>query len=257
VETNASNLSVDIGVNDTSKHGQIYLYDDNAVERIRIYAAHDPGSLSDKTGTIVLKDGDTTSPETMVYMGGVEHSNVWKGGRVDIRDNAGNAQAGIQMKSNGTQGETFGDTKSFIVDHPLRPDKVIAYTSLEGSSVDMYHRGTYELVDGYAEILLPEHFSLLAHPEGMSANLTPRSIESRGLAIVALKPDRLVVQELNRGKGNYMFDYNVIAVRAGHENDPIIRDWVQYRRPELQEFMSAAPDDRSEPESRVDVDGKL
>ena len=88
----------------------------------------------------------------------------------------------------------------------------------------MYHRGTYQLHGGYAEIPLPEHFTVLADEEGMSATLTPRSVESKGLAIVAIRPDRLVVQELHGGKGSNEFDYNVIAVRRRHRNHQIIQD---------------------------------
>ena len=63
----------------------------------------------------------------------------------------------------------------------------------------------------------------------MSATLTPRSAESKGLAILAIKPDRLVVQELFNGKGNYEFDYNVIATREGKVGRSNLRNWVDYR----------------------------
>ena len=34
----------------------------------------------------------------------------------------------------------------------------------------------------------------------------------------------IVVQELQRGTGSYRFDYQVTAVRRGHENYRVIRD---------------------------------
>jgi len=91
----------------------------------------------------------------------------------------------------------------------------------------MYIRGSAMLSEGYAKIDLPEHFYLLASEQGMTAKMTPRSLDSLGLAIIDLNPQTIEVGELNSGKGNYTFDYIVYAVRKRYEDYVVVRDKKQ------------------------------
>ncbi len=218
--------------------GYLALYDNSTStdynqQRVSLSVHDDDSFGSNMSGRLVLYDGHSSdSKHNIVWIGRDEYGSgagTFGGGQILIYDKGGTAEAGIRTYSSGTLGEVWGDDKNFVVDHPIQKDKVIVYTSLEGSTADMYHRGTYRLENGYAEIPLPDHFYLLAEEEGMSATLTPRSIESKGLAILAIKPDRLVVQELSGGKGNYEFDYNVIATREGKVGRSNLREWVDYR----------------------------
>jgi hypothetical protein len=114
----------------------------------------------------------------------------------------------------GTRACLFGNgSKPFIEPHPLHPGQSIVYIALEGPEAAMYLRGTARLEHGFANIALPEHFSVLAADQRMTATLTPNSAISKGLARIELTPTRLKVQELYSGTGSYDFDYTVFAVR--------------------------------------------
>jgi len=125
-------------------------------------------------------------------------------------------------------GNSIGSSvKNFIEPHPLDDSKNIVYAAIEGPEAAMYIRGTATLSEGYAKIDLPEHFYLLASEQGMTAKMTPRSLDSLGLALIDLTPQTLEVGELNSGKGNYTFDYIVYAVRKRYEDYVVVRDKKQ------------------------------
>jgi hypothetical protein len=48
--------------------------------------------------------------------------------------------------------------------------------------------------------------------------LTPRSAETKGLAVVAQDVEGFTVQEADGGKGSYEFDYRIMAKVRGQEN---------------------------------------
>jgi hypothetical protein len=144
-------------------------------------------------------------------------------GVVAVYDN-NNMVAGIAGS-----GQVWGQVKNFVVDDPEHAGMVLVYASLEGPEAAMYVRGKGTLVGGRAEIALPHHFTLLASEAGMTATLTPRSADSRGLASVALSSRLLEVRELNKGAGNYDFDYQVYAVRRGYEDYRVNRSWDEFR----------------------------
>jgi hypothetical protein len=53
--------------------------------------------------------------------------------------------------------------------------------------------------------------------------VTPKSTDSKGLAVVEKKSTGFVVQELLSGDGSYDFAYWVMAVRKGSEDFEVIR----------------------------------
>ena len=142
------------------------------------------------------------------------------GGHLTLRNREG--EKTIQL--NGHTGEIIGITKSFAERHPDNPHKQIVYASLEGPEAAVYVRGTGKLRQGRAEIHLPEHFSLVASAVGMTVHLTPRSIDSKGLAVIASSPQDIHIAELDHGAGDYEFDYLVHGIRRGKENFQVIRD---------------------------------
>ncbi len=142
------------------------------------------------------------------------------GGHLTLRNREGRTT--IQL--NGQTGEIIGTTKSFAMVHPTAPAKQIVYAALEGPEAAAYVRGTAALVNGRAVIRLPEYFSIIISDNGLTAQLTPRSPTSRGLALMAISPQEIVVGELANGTGNYEFDYFVQGVRRGHENFQVLRD---------------------------------
>jgi len=114
--------------------------------------------------------------------------------------------------------EVLADLKSFRVPHPTQPGKEIVYACIEGPEAAVYVRGTGQLVKGQASIPLPDHFVIVANPASMTAQVTPLSADSLGLAVVAKEPTGIVVKELHGGAGNYDFDWEVKCVRKGYED---------------------------------------
>jgi hypothetical protein len=76
---------------------------------------------------------------------------------------------------------------------------------------------------GQATIDLPEHFALVASEKELTGQLTPRSSLSKGLAIVKLTPQQLIVAELDGQQGGYEFDYMIYGQRAGKEGFRVLR----------------------------------
>ena len=60
-------------------------------------------------------------------------------------------------------------SKSFIIDHPTKPDKKLQYGSLEGPEHSVYLRGRsqYKIID------LPDYWPELVHEDSITVQLTP------------------------------------------------------------------------------------
>jgi hypothetical protein len=126
------------------------------------------------------------------------------------------------------QGAVWADritatVKNFRLSNPDDPATDIYYACPEGPEAAAYVRGTARLVDGSAVVELPRHFAAVASEQGMTVQLTPHSAESMGLAAVERSTNRIVVRELAQGKGNYDFDFYVMAVRKGFEDYEVVR----------------------------------
>lgn len=52
-------------------------------------------------------------------------------------------------------------SKSFVIDHPLDPDRYLVHACLEGPEAAVFYRGKVELEDGKAEVVLPDYFEVL------------------------------------------------------------------------------------------------
>lgn len=143
-------------------------------------------------------------------------------GYLAVRDANGADQAGIYVNSSGN-GIVFGDTKSFRVAHPDDPTKEIWYASIEGPEAAAYERGTAQLGSGRARVEFSDHFSALVSPSTVTVLITPLSADSKGLAVVEKSANGFTVRELHGGAGNYAFDWEVKAVRKGHEDFQVLR----------------------------------
>jgi hypothetical protein len=113
----------------------------------------------------------------------------------------------------------FG-AKNFVQDHPIDRTKEIVYTSLEGGEAGTYTRGMARLLDGQAEIQLPEHFGLVTTTEGLTIHLTSHG-KYLQLYVSELSTTRCVVREAQGRSGN--FYYLIQGVRKGQENYSVIR----------------------------------
>ena len=161
---------------------------------------------------------------TMQSFDGVPRQNQ---GTILVYDEFSFFRAGMTINSSG-QGMIFAEVKSFRADNPSDPSTEIWYACIEGPEAAAYVRGTAVLVNGQATIPLPEHFAAIAVSDGMTVQLTSRSADSLGLAVIERSVDRIVVRELQRGNGTYEFDWRVEAVRKGFEDYKVIRPRLQF-----------------------------
>jgi len=120
---------------------------------------------------------------------------------------------------------TVTGSKSFIRPHAKDPTKEIVYIAAEAPESTVMYRGTAQLRNGQAIIELPEHFRVVAAENGIQVQVTPRSTDTYGLAVIEQSREKLVVKELKGGKGNFEFNYLVTAIRAGFEkHEPVVEN---------------------------------
>lgn len=217
-QVDGDDLSAELELGTSSTGGLIELFGaGRSADGLQISAA------SNGWGRLFITNGTSN---TKIYLG-----DNGTGGQalIGVAKNSASSccDAGIAYNSSGNA-YLFGNLKNFVVEHPDHPDKRIVYASQEGPEAGMYARGTVELVDGYAVVELPEHFTALAAAEGLTATVTPTSAGSLGLAVVELTPEALVVQELYSGTGTYDVHWRVDAVRAEHVDYRPVRDAAEF-----------------------------
>jgi hypothetical protein len=101
-------------------------------------------------------------------------------------------------------------TKSFHNPHPTDPSLEIRFICLEGNESGTYFRGTARLVNGAAEISIPEEWRLVTAEHGITVQVTPVGALAL-LAVQSQSRDRIVVI----GNVDCEFNYMVNGVRAG------------------------------------------
>jgi len=107
------------------------------------------------------------------------------------------------------QGDFGGTGKKYFVEpHPTDASKEIRYVSLEGGEAGTYFRGSGHLVNGRAEIAVPEDFRIVTSAEGLTVVATPIG-ELAVVACISKSLDRVVI----RGSADVDFDYLVSGVR--------------------------------------------
>lgn len=136
----------------------------------------------------------------------------------------GSSQVRLLADFNGV-GRVTADVKNFVQPDPDDETRDIVYASIEGPEAAAYVRGTALLVNGSAHVTLPRHFQNVSVSEGMTVQLTPKSAESEGLAVVAQSLKSFEVRELRKGKGTYEFAWEVKTVRRGFTDYQVSRPW--------------------------------
>jgi hypothetical protein len=143
----------------------------------------------------------------------------------------GSGSVGVHGVSTGLAGLFEGDvqvkgnfsatgTKNFVHAHPSDQGREIVYVALEGGEAGTYSRGTGQLRDGKAVVVLPEDFRLVTADEGLTVQLTARG-DWLQLYVAELSPAQLVVRDAQDKSG--LFDYFVSGVRKGYERHEVIR----------------------------------
>ena len=160
------------------------------------------------------KPGDSGYPTG--WGGGVHTWDVYAEGTIGT-GTGGTLVAGID-----SGGRVFGKTKPFVIDHPLDPErKSLVHAAVEGPEHGVYYRGEATLVDGRAEVHLPEYFEALTRVEGRTVHLTPVLPDDDGevhaLAASRVRDGRFTVRTVDGRPASHGFYWEVRAVRADVE----------------------------------------
>lgn len=143
---------------------------------------------------------------------------------------------GLYCTCSGASGTNYAllagsGTKSWVNPHPKDPTKSIVYATVEADRDTAMLRGRAQLISGRVKVVFPEHFAMTASDlpqEPVHVVVTPRSSDSKGIAVVSSDHKGFEAVELQGGDGNYEFDYVVTAARRGYEIHEAIQENEHY-----------------------------
>ncbi len=121
-------------------------------------------------------------------------------------------------------GIIFADVKNFRIDHPLDQTKEIWYAAIEGPEVAVYECGTVHLIEGSAFVSFSDHFESIINVEKYTVMITPLFDQTYGLAVIKKAENGFHVKELMCGRNSFSFDYEIKAIRKGHEDFQVVRE---------------------------------
>jgi len=119
----------------------------------------------------------------------------------------------------------YAVNKSAAFKHPLHnPERYIVFKCVESPKVTVEDWGIAELKDGKAFVGLSEEFvALMSDKTEYAVFLTPEG-ECNGLYVSKKEFYGFEVRELNNGKSNIRFSWQVKAVRIGDEETPVLEE---------------------------------
>jgi len=149
-------------------------------------------------GRGILSLQEYTTPK--VYISSWETS-YFMGGCVGI----GTTSPGYTLQVVGSFGAT---SKSFIIDHPTKPDKKLQYGSLEGPEHSVYLRGRsqYKIID------LPDYWPELVHEESITVQLTPVGYHQH-LYVERIRDNKVQINTRDKLERRVDYFYNIYAER--------------------------------------------
>ena len=113
-------------------------------------------------------------------------------------------------------GKGFVKVKTFVIDHPLEQSKYLIHGTLEGPEASVFYRGSSQLVNGKAEINLPDYFEALTHKEGRTIVLTNIDGFDK-LMVKKIGQDKIVQGKFyvvsDNPESSQEFDWEVKAIR--------------------------------------------
>lgn len=214
------NATTSIGSNSVYPNsGSVTLYNENSRTRMIHTVLSDAGysSYYGPKGNSII---------TLSALGGAPNN-----GLIAVQDDSRKSKAFMYVDAlgNGNVGANYMQAdlyKSYTI-YPKDSNLYISNTVLQGTEAATYIRGTAQLINGNANIILPDHFSQTVSSSKITVMLTPLSADSKGIAVLNKTASGFVAQELFAGSGNYEFDYEVKGIRKGYENEPVIVNFNQ------------------------------
>jgi len=117
-------------------------------------------------------------------------------------------------------------TKNFVqtVDTASGP-KEVAYTAVEAGEPRTEATDVAEMEDGVAVVDLPDHFGMVtSSEEDLTVQVTAYCDEQVHPQVTDRSTERIIVKDFGDGPDDYAFAYTVKGIRAGFENQEIVRD---------------------------------
>lgn len=104
----------------------------------------------------------------------------------------------------------------FMIDHPTKPGQKLVHAAIEGPESAVYYRGEAQLVNGKAEIQLPDYFEKLTRIENRTVFLSSMDYET--LSVISqngsqIKDGKFIVKS-KTPEANGKFEWEVVAIRA-------------------------------------------
>jgi hypothetical protein len=117
-------------------------------------------------------------PDVLSYNGGTKEittkgyileSATFNVALASVGEGPGDYQV-LFYRSDGTSFSSF-TFKTFVIDHPTKPDNYLVHACLEGPEAGVYYRGTAQIEDEFIEVELPHYASAVA--TDFSVQVTP------------------------------------------------------------------------------------
>lgn len=158
-------------------------------------------------GGIRMRLGTSTNHPVDIITGNSPRMTITSDGKVGI-----NTQTPTDTLT--VNGSFSATSKNFIIDHPTKPGKKLVHACLEGPENAVFYRGEGKLVNGVAEIVLPEYFESLTRKDKRTILLTPIGEEPFLLSCTRIQNGKFRVYG---SKLDGEFFWEIKAIRADIE----------------------------------------
>ncbi|MCA9427984.1 MAG: hypothetical protein KC994_23095 [Candidatus Omnitrophica bacterium] len=146
-----------------------------------------------------------------ILVGEFYASSSSNSGVLSLRTTGGNQTILLDGHGGGIIANSFLELKQ----HPLKTNTPLVYSAVSSRQPTLTHSGVARLEGGRARVDLPEDFVALAEPGSLVVNLSPASLNSKGVAFEIPEHGSLQIGELNGGAGSYDVHYTVTALEVG------------------------------------------